>query len=176
MKLRIQVKNTSGRNPTTPVEATLDPLSAVAFDKLKTQQVSQKPNDAEFGLIPAAGKPVGDFLPVQSHTKERRMESRFAADTPALVIPLACVTSRLCGRVLNVSRKGVKVRTDEPLKEPPRTGDAYRVQSGDDVMLCEVRYYQLVGAGAEVGFKILHRFSAGELNRLIQAQERISDR
>src|ERR1700680_9443 len=120
-------------------------------------------------MIRAAGKPVVNFLPTHCNTKERRSESRIMLDAPALMIPLASVTSRLCGRVLNLSRHGVKVRTDEPLEEPPRTGDVYRIRSGDDVMLCEVRYYRLFGAGDEVGFKILHRFSTGELSRLIQA-------
>jgi hypothetical protein len=160
-------------NPTTPVEATFDPLGAVALDNLKTQQVPQRQveslNDAEAGMIRAAGKPVVNFLPAHCNTKERRSESRIVLDAPALMIPLASVTARLCGRVLNLSRHGVKVRTDEPLEEPPRTGDAYRIRSGDDVMLCEVRYYRLLGAGDEVGFKILHRFSTGELSRLIQA-------
>lgn len=167
MRLRIQVKNTSGRNPQAP--DTFDPVGRVVFDNLKMEPGSEEQsvptNGAGFDRITAASPAI------HCSTKERRVESRIAADAPAVMIPLASVTSRISSRILNVSRRGVKVRTAEPLKEPPRTGDAYRILSGDDVMLCEVRYYHLAAPGAEVGFKILHRFSTGELSQLMQAQE-----
>jgi hypothetical protein len=125
--------------------------------------------EAEPGLVPTAHNWTVNVSPVGRNTKEQRSEPRIEANAPALMIPLANVAIRLSGRVLNVSRRGVKVHVDEPLAGYPRTGDVYRVLSGNDVMLCEIRHYQLLGESAEVGFQIVHRLSRGELNSLIEA-------
>ena len=82
--------------------------------------------------------------------------------------PLAAVATRLRGVVVNVSTRGVKVHFETLLNEQPRAGDVYRVQSGDDLMLCEVRHCDVAGKGADLGLEILHWVSAGELSRLVQ--------
>jgi len=99
---------------------------------------------------------------------ERRSEPRIELGASVVVIPLAAVATRLGGSVVNVSTRGVRVHFDTPLKEVPRAGEVYRVQSGDDLMLCEVRYYDVVEEGADLGLQILHWTEAGELNRLVQ--------
>jgi|SRR5579862_9499832 len=97
---------------------------------------------------------------------ERRSEKRIALGAPAELIPLAAVSTSLRGRVVDISGRGVKVHLDSLLNELPRTGDAYRLLSGREVMLCEVRNMQLEGEGGDIGLKILHWTKAGKLNRV----------
>ncbi len=85
--------------------------------------------------------------------------------------PLATVATHLRGTVINVSGRGLQVRV-AALKELPRTGDVYRIQSGNDLILCEVRYGHLTGAGAELGFQIVHWAKAGELSRVLKEFKR----
>jgi hypothetical protein len=82
--------------------------------------------------------------------------------------PLASVRIRLEGAVVDVSEGGVRVHFDKQLKELPRSGDVYRLQSRDDIMLCEVRHAEVSGAGAALGLKIIHWSNAGQLKRLMQ--------
>ena len=100
--------------------------------------------------------------------EERRSEPRIEAGASVVMTPLAAVATRLHGIVVNVSTRGVKVHFDTLLNEQPRAGDVYRVQSGDDLILCEVRYCEVAGEDADLGLEIVHWVSAGELNRLVQ--------
>jgi|SRR5580692_10260579 hypothetical protein len=106
--------------------------------------------------------------------KERRSEPRIAAGTSVVATPLAEVATRLHGSVVNVSTRGVRVHFDARLKELPRAGDVYRVQSRDDLMLCEVRYSEVAEAGADLGFQVVHWGDAGELKRLVQVHQQLS--
>jgi hypothetical protein len=99
---------------------------------------------------------------------ERRSEPRIDVKAPVVMTPLATVTTRLSGHVVNVSGRGLKVRVDGGLNGKPASGEVYRVQTGDDLMLCEVRNWQLEGEGAAIGFQILHWGDLGELNRVIK--------
>jgi PilZ domain len=103
-------------------------------------------------------------------TEERRSEPRIQARTPVVVTPLAAVATRLHGSVVNVSPNGVRVHFDVLFDEEPRPGDVYRIQSRHDLMLCEVRYFEVAGSGADLGLQIVHWGEAGELKRLIQDQ------
>jgi len=87
-----------------------------------------------------------------------------------VVTPLAAVATRLLGSVVNVSTRGVRVHFDKRWREPPRAGEVYRVQSRDDLMLCEVRYFELAEFGANLGLQIVHWGNAGELKRLVQGR------
>ncbi len=100
--------------------------------------------------------------------EERRAVARIDAAVPVVVTPLSDVATRWPGRVMNLSRYGVKVHVEAIPGQLPRPGDAYRVQSGKDVILCEVRHYQIEDEGSNLGFKIIHWGSAGELDRLIK--------
>jgi hypothetical protein len=82
--------------------------------------------------------------------------------------PLAAVSTRLEGAVVDVSAQGIRVHCDKQLKELPRSGDVYRLQSSDDIMLCEVRHAEVSGAGAALGLKIIHWSNGGQLKRLMQ--------
>ena len=86
-----------------------------------------------------------------------------------VMTPLSAVTTRLHGSVVNVSGGGLKVHanalSDEHLLA---AGHVYRVQSGDDLMLCEIRNRRLEGETADIGFAILHWVSEGKLNRLVK--------
>jgi hypothetical protein len=99
---------------------------------------------------------------------ERRSEPRIETSTSVVMTPLAAVTTRIHGSVVDVSARGVRVHFDKDLKNLPRTGEVYRVQSRDDIMLCEVRHAQAADAGADLGLKIVHWGDAGELKRLVQ--------
>src|SRR5260370_11726390 len=101
-------------------------------------------NETATDLVVTVFKPTCNSLPVDGKAREQRSEPRIEADAPALMIPLADVATRFRGRVLDISRRGVKVRTSEPLKLQPKIGDVYRILSGDDVLLCEVRHCQLL--------------------------------
>jgi hypothetical protein len=100
---------------------------------------------------------------------ERRSDPRFEAGVPVVVIPLADVATRWPGRVMDVSRSGCKVHVDVFMDQLPRTGDACRLQTGKDVILCEIRHCRVEGEGSDLGLKIIHWGSAGELDRLIKA-------
>jgi hypothetical protein len=104
--------------------------------------------------------------------EERRSEPRIEASTSVLITPLAAVATRLHGSVVNVSTRGVRVRCDKEFKELPRAGDVYRVQSGGDLMLCEVRNSAVTEAGADLGLQIVHWSGAGELKRMLSETER----
>jgi len=99
---------------------------------------------------------------------ERRSEPRIDVKAPVVMTPLATVTTRLSGHVVNVSGRGLKVRVDAGLKGKPASGEVYRVQTGDDLMLCEVRNWQGEGEGGAIGFQILHWGDLGELSRVIK--------
>jgi uncharacterized protein DUF4115/PilZ domain-containing protein len=135
------------------------------------QEPCALPNEAEADVAVTVRKVTGDTLPVGRSIREQRSEPRIEADAPALMIPLANVATRFRGRVLDISRRGVRVRTSEPLKPQPKIGDVYRILSGDDVLLCEVRHCQLLWEGSELGFQIVHRLSSGELNSLVEAYQ-----
>lgn len=99
--------------------------------------------------------------------EERRSEQRIEASTSVVITPLAAVAARLHGSVVNVSTRGVRVHCDTQLKELPRAGEVYRVQSRGDLMLCEVRNFAVTEAGADLGLRIVHWGVAGELKRLL---------
>jgi c-di-GMP-binding flagellar brake protein YcgR len=103
--------------------------------------------------------------------EERRSEPRIEAGTLVVVTPLAAVATRLRGTVVNISTGGVRVHLDTRLKERPRAGAVYRIQSRDDLMLCEVRYCEVSETGADLGLQIVHWDDAGELKRLVQNQQ-----
>ncbi len=107
-------------------------------------------------------------MPVGSTTDERRLDPRIEAGVPAVVTPLANVAIHYKGRVVDVSRGGVKVHVDETfLDRLPRKGDAYRVQTGEEVLLCEVRHCQIEDDGAKLGLKVLHWGNPGSLRLLL---------
>ncbi len=99
---------------------------------------------------------------------ERRSEPRIETSTSVVMTPLAAVTTRIHGSVVDVSARGVRVRFDKNLKNLPRAGEVYRVQSRGDIMLCEVCHAKVVEAGADLGLKIVHWGDSGELKRLVQ--------
>ena len=99
--------------------------------------------------------------------EERRSEPRIEASTSVLITPLAAVATCFHGCIVNVSTRGVRVHCDTGLKELPRPGEVYRVQSRGDLMLCEVRNSSVTEAGADLGLQIVHWGGAGELKRLL---------
>lgn len=101
--------------------------------------------------------------------KERRMEPRIDVDAPAVMTPLASVSTRLTGQVINVSEHGVRIRMAEEMSAPPRIGDVYRILSSQDRMLCEVSHCMPGSDGIEIGFRILHWGETGELKRVTKA-------
>ena len=103
---------------------------------------------------------------------ERRLEPRIESRTSVVMIPLATVSTRLQAFAVNVSTCGIRVHSNTLVNDLPRAGEVYRVQSGDDVMLCEVRHCQLAGEGADLGFKIVYWANTGELHRLVQGDSR----
>src|ERR1022692_2214498 len=107
---------------------------------------------------------------------ERRSEPRIETNASVVITPLAAVATHLHGSVVDVSAGGVKVHLDASLKELPRAGAIYRIQSGDDLMLCEVRYSKVAEPGADLGLKIIHWRDAGELKRIVQSQQQLSAR
>jgi hypothetical protein len=96
------------------------------------------------------------------------LEPRIDVKALAEMTPLAAVATRLKGHVIDVSGRGVKIQVDACLKGNPVSRDVYRVQSGGDLMLCEVRHCQLEGDGTRIGFEILHWREFGELNRAVK--------
>jgi hypothetical protein len=108
----------------------------------------------------------------RTNTEERRSEERAKANASVVITPLASVAIRFEGSVVDVSTRGVRVHVETQLQELPRTGDVYRVQSGDDIMLCEVRHAEVAGAGADLGLLILHWSKEGKLKRLIEHQKK----
>jgi hypothetical protein len=108
--------------------------------------------------------------------EERRAEPRIESGTAVIVTPLASVATRLHGSVVNVSQSGVRVHFDKRLKQMPRAGEVYRLQSRDDLMLCEVRYFEAAETGADLGLAIVHWSDAGELKRLVQDRQNLSAR
>lgn len=99
--------------------------------------------------------------------EERRSEPRIEASASVVITPLAAVATRLHGSVVNVSTRGVRVHCDTELKELPRAGEVYRVQSSGDQMLCEVRNAEVTETGADLGLQIVQWNGAGELKRLL---------
>lgn len=113
--------------------------------------------------------PNGTNLDAGSVTlDDRRSEPRIETRASVVITPLATVTTRFEGSIINVSDGGLRVHLDAQLKQLPRAGEVYRVQTQDDVMLCEVRNAEVVGAGAELGLQIVHWADAGKLKRLVQ--------
>ncbi len=99
---------------------------------------------------------------------ERRAEPRIPVNGQVTMTPLAAVATRLRGTVVNVSGRGLQVLLEDALRPIPRNGDVYRIECGDDLMLCEVRRGEVNDAGTELGFQILHWAKVGELNRLLK--------
>ena len=83
------------------------------------------------------------------------------------ITPLSAVTNRIRALVVDVSVRGLKVHADGLTEKELAAGDVYRVQTGDDLMLCEIRHRRLEGESVDIGFAILHWVSAGKLNRLV---------
>jgi len=104
--------------------------------------------------------------------EERRSEPRIETSTSVVMTPLAAVVTRLHGSVVNVSAQGVRVHFDTRLDELPRAGEVFRVQSRDDLMLCEVRHSKVAESGADLGLQIVYWSNPGELNRLVQDHQR----
>src|SRR5580704_11379153 len=104
--------------------------------------------------------------------KERRSEPRIEASTSVVVTPLAAVATHLNGAVVNLSTRGVRVHFAKRWTEPPRVGEIFRVQSRDDLLLCEVRHTAVAGEGADLGLQIVHWGGVGELQRLVQNHQR----
>jgi hypothetical protein len=103
-----------------------------------------------------------------SGLQERRSEPRIEARASVVMTPLAAVSTRLEGAVVEVSTRGVRVQFEKQLKELPRSGEVYRLQSRDDIMLCEVRHAEVLGSGAALGLKIVHWSNGGQLKRLVK--------
>jgi len=99
---------------------------------------------------------------------ERRLEPRFEAKASVIMTPLSAVTTRLHGSVVDLSSGGLKVHATTLMEKHLAAGDVYRVQSGDDLMLCEIRHRRLDGQTVDIGFAILHWVSLGNLNRLVR--------
>jgi hypothetical protein len=104
---------------------------------------------------------------------ERRSEPRIEAGLAVVVIPLADVASRWLGQVVNVSRCGLKIHVDALLDPLPRAGDAYRIQAGEETLLCEVRRYQVEDKGGSLGLKVIRWGGSGALDRLIRSCEQL---
>jgi len=102
---------------------------------------------------------------------ERRSEQRIETSTSVVMTPLAAVTTRIHGSVVDVSARGVRVHFEKDLQNLPRAGEVYRVQTRGDIMLCEVRHAKAAAAGADLGLKIVHWGDAGELKRLVQKHQ-----
>jgi len=102
-----------------------------------------------------------------TRVEERRSERRIEASASVVMTPLAAVTTRLGGSVVNVSARGVRVHVDTHLTQLPRIGEVYRVQSRDDQMLCEVRNAEIDEAGAAFGLQIVYWGNSGSLRRLV---------
>jgi c-di-GMP-binding flagellar brake protein YcgR len=111
----------------------------------------------------------------QVQIQERRQDPRIEI-TEALVTitPLSAVTNRVRGMVVDVSARGLKVHADGISETSLVNGDVYRVQSGDDLMLCEMRHRRFEGDSGDIGFAILHWVSAGKLNRLVNEFTRLT--
>jgi len=87
-----------------------------------------------------------------------------------VVIPLVNVATHWRGRVINVSETGMKVHVEEAfLDRLPQRGDAYRVQTDRDVVLCEVCHCQVEDEGSNLGLRILHWGATGSLRLLLDA-------
>lgn len=100
--------------------------------------------------------------------EERRRDPRCQVDAPAEITPLATVSTRLSGHVINVSARGLRVRLAQPLSGRPRAGDVYRVLSSTDRMLCEVSHWLSNGDSTDIGFRILHWSDMGQLNHIVE--------
>jgi hypothetical protein len=103
--------------------------------------------------------------------KERRAEPRLTVNAKVVITPLAAVTKRLHGIVVNASGKGLEVHLENGLTEAPRLGEVFRVQTGDDLMLCEVRHSTPNGAGLKLGLQIVHWAKIGQLKQLLKQYE-----
>jgi hypothetical protein len=119
---------------------------------------------------------VSNIVKTESNTdltnmQERRSEPRIETGASVVLTPLAAVSTRLTASVVNVSMRGVRVHVGGQMKELPRPGEVFRVQSRDDLMLCEVCHAGVAAAGAQVGLKIVYWSAAGELNRLVQGHQ-----
>ena len=112
---------------------------------------------------------IGWFVKLRVKTlQERRLEPRLDIDATVTMTPLGDVSKRLSGSIVNISGRGVRVRLSERPSVLPRTGDVFRVQCGDDLMLCELRRVQTEGADLDYGFQIVYWVNVGDLNRQIK--------
>jgi hypothetical protein len=116
-------------------------------------------------LIPNGAEPNRNVG--RTKVEERRTERRIEASASVVLTPLAAVATRLGGSVVNVSTGGVRVHVNTQLKQLPRVGEVYRVQSQDDQMLCEVRNAEIYEAGAAFGLQIVYWGNSGSLRRLV---------
>jgi hypothetical protein len=98
---------------------------------------------------------------------DRRSEPRHEEKVDVILTPLDDVSKRLRGITLNVSNRGVRVRLD-PNSEQPNQRQVYRIETGANRILCEVRNSAIMPASVEVGFEILSRPQAGKasMNKL----------
>jgi len=87
---------------------------------------------------------------------ERRSEPRHEEKVDVILTPLDNVSKRLRGVTLNVSNRGVRVRLD-PNSEQPNQRQIYRIETGANRILCEVRNSASMPASVEVGFEIVSR-------------------
>ena len=90
------------------------------------------------------------------------------------ITPLSAVANCMRGLVVDVSLRGLKVHADGISENSLVNGDVYRIQSGDDLMLCEIRHRRLAGDAVDIGFAIIHWMSAGKLNRLVNEFNRLT--
>ena len=108
------------------------------------------------------------MMPAQTMS-ERRSEARTEVQATAVLIPLAEVSKRVKGQVLNVSPHGVKVRLPKLPTGQLRSGDVYRILSNRDLMLCEVRNWRSQMGATDIGLKVIHWGDSGELKKKVAA-------
>lgn len=86
----------------------------------------------------------------------RRSDPRIQVGVPVVVIPLADVATRWPGRVVELSQGGCKVHVDEGfINQLPRSGDACRLQTRKDLILCEIHHCQSGDQGSDLGLKVM---------------------
>jgi RodZ C-terminal domain/PilZ domain len=108
--------------------------------------------------------------PPDGTTIEELGEARIRVDALVVLIRIATAAAPMRGRVASVSARSVRIHVETLYDDPPQPKVLYRVMSGDDVMLGEVSDCQIEGAGAALGFQVLHWFGPGDLERLIDSE------
>lgn len=99
---------------------------------------------------------------------ERRREPRYASDNPAVVTILASGTV-MEGRTVNISKSGLRVRTDQVLEE----GSRIRVMFGTVIAFGEVRWCRAVSGAHDVGIKVAHTLEQSLVDSVHAALERV---